>query len=294
MGFATGFTGGVALTLSIAYLSVLAHQRNREQQGRSLRSQALAIQGLIDPVPQPLPPTRSEVAAAKRAEAIEVAKDRWNEEVENAVKWVQHTDWDELREGLEDRIAALWDRAFGESIQDGAAKAKSKIQSVSNQAKAGVQGAAGGVASKAKDAFRRTKEQGEDFEAKVKDKALGAKLAAWREAQRAENEARQKASETMGAVASALEKDKEKANEVVGKVKSAVGLSGAGVDPGTAALPTSDPVARALDQRFEKAGRDKRTAADVLKERDSARSMGILKQLLAAAREPSVSPPGIL
>ncbi|EFY90125.1 hypothetical protein J3458_005582 [Metarhizium acridum] len=267
MGFVTGLTGGVTLTLSLAYLSVLAHQRSREQQGRSLRSQALAIQSLIDPIPQPLPPTRSEVAAAKRAEAVEVAKDRWNEEVENAVKWVQHTDWNEVREGLEDRIGALWDRAFGESIQDSASKAKSEVQSVSKKAKGEVENAAGKVASKAKGAFEKTKEEGEDFEAKVKDNALRARLVAWREAQKAENEARQKASEAQGAVASALDKGKEKANEVVGKVKSAVGLSGAGAAPETVALPPSNPVAKALDQRFEKVGSDKRTVAEVLAER---------------------------
>lgn len=183
------------------------------------------------------------------------------------MKWVQHTDWDEVREGLEDRIGSLWDRAFGESIEDSASKAKSEVQSVSKKAKGEVESAAGKIASKAKGAFEKAKAEGEDFEAKVKDNALQARLVAWREAQKAENEARQKASEAQGAVASALEKGKEKANEVAGKVKSAVGLSGAGAAPGTLALPTSNPVAKALDQRFERVGSDKRTVAEVLKER---------------------------
>lgn len=261
-------TGGVTLTLSLAYLSVLAHQRNREQQGRSLRAQALAIQSLIDPIPQPLPPTRSEVAAAKRAETVEVAKERWNEEVENAVKWVQRTDWEEVREGLEDRIGALWDKAFGESIQDSAAKAKSEVESLSGKAKGEAEGAASKIASKAKGAFKQAKVEGEDFEAKVKDNALQARLAAWREAQKVENEARHKASVAQGAVASAIEKGKEKATEVVGKVKTAVGLSGAAATaPGTVGMTTSGPVAKALDQRFEKVGGDKRTVAEVLKQR---------------------------
>lgn len=198
---------------------------------------------------------------------MEVAKERWNEEVENAVKWVQHTDWEEVREGLEDRIGALWDTLFGESIEDSAAKAKSEVQSLSHKAKMDADGAASKIVSRAKGAFKQAKVEGEDFEAKVKDNALQARLAAWREAQRAENEARQKASEAGGALASTLEKGKEKATEVVGKVKSAVGLSGAGAAPGSVGLPRVSPVSKALDQRFERAGNDKRTVAQVLKER---------------------------
>jgi len=214
-----------------------------------------------------LPPTRSEVAAAKRAETVEIAKERWNEEVENAVKWVQHTDWEEVREGLEDRIGSLWDRAFGESIEDSAAKAKSGVESLSQKAKTGAEDSASKIASKAKGAFKQAKEEAEDFDAKVKDNALQARLAAWREAQRAENETRQKASEAQASVTSAIEKGKDKAAEVVDKVKSAVGLSGPGTSPGKVDVPALNPVSKALDQRFEKIGGEKRTVAQVLKER---------------------------
>lgn len=61
MGFVTGFTGGVTLTLSLTYFSV-AHQRTREEQCRAVRAQALALRGLVGPVP--LPPSRAELAAA--------------------------------------------------------------------------------------------------------------------------------------------------------------------------------------------------------------------------------------
>ncbi|KAK2612350.1 hypothetical protein QQS21_001614 [Conoideocrella luteorostrata] len=268
MGFVTGFTGGVTLTLSIAYLSVLAHQRNREQQGHSLRAQTFAIQSLIDPVPLPLPPTRSEVAAAKRAEVIEVAKERWNDEVEHAVKWVQRTDWEDVREGLEDRVGALWNRAFGESIQDSAAKAQGELETGAKKTQAEAQVASSKIRSEAKGAFKQAKAEEEDFAAKVKDNALQARLAAWREAQKLENEARQKASEAKGAVKSALEKGKEKATRVVGQVKSAVvGLSGAGTAPGHVGVLAMNPVQKALDQRFERSSGDKRTTAEVLKQR---------------------------
>ncbi|KAG6039689.1 hypothetical protein E4U41_002260 [Claviceps citrina] len=267
MGFVTGFTGGVTLTLSIAYLSVLAHQRNREDQGRSLRAQALAIQTLIDPIPQPPPPTRSEVAAAKRAEAVEVAKKRWNDEIEKTVRWVQHTDWEDVREGLEDRIASLWDMAFGESIQDSAAKVKSELQTGVSKAEAGAASAAGTIKAQAKSAFETAKAEEEDFAAKVKDNALQARLAAWRAAQEAEKEAHRSAVEAEAVVKSRLENGKEKAAEALEKVKSAVGLAGEGTAPGQVDLAALNPVQKALDQRFQRPGGDTRSVAEVLKQR---------------------------
>ncbi|KAH7223579.1 hypothetical protein BKA60DRAFT_667265 [Fusarium oxysporum] len=176
MGFTTGFTGGVTLTLSLAYLSVLAHQRTREQQGSALRAQALAIQGLIDPLPPLPPPTRSEVAAAQRARTVEIAKDRWNTEVENAVRWVQHTDWVQVREGLEDTASRLWARAFGVSPSEVVGEAGRKVTETEQQAKPIIkQGAAklgdasGKVAAAAKGAFQKAKAESKDFASVVLD-----------------------------------------------------------------------------------------------------------------------------
>ncbi|KAG6012410.1 hypothetical protein E4U43_007809 [Claviceps pusilla] len=270
MGFVTGFTGGVTLTLSIAYLSVLAHQRNREEQGRSLRAQALAIQSLIDPIPQPLPPTRSEVAAAKRAEAVEVAKERWNDEIEKAVRWVQRTDWEDVREGLEDRIASLWNAAFGESIQDSAVKAKNELQSGVGKAQAGAESVARTIRAQAKNGFEKVKAEEEDFAAKVKDNALQAQLAAWRAAQKAEKRVHQTTVEAQETVQSALRQGKEKTIEATEKVKSAVGLTGEGTALGHADLAALNPVQKALDQRFERPSVDKRSVAEVLKQRYTA------------------------
>ncbi|KAM0429387.1 hypothetical protein ACHAPT_006605 [Fusarium lateritium] len=160
MGFTTGFTGGVTLTLSLAYLSVLAHQRTREQQGQALRSQALALQGLIDPFPPLPPPTRSEVAAAQRANAVEVAKERWNTEVMNAVRWVQRTDWVEVREGLEDTASRLWSRTFGSPSVEGA---EQTIKPIVKEEAAKLGEASGKVAAAAKSAFQKVKAEGKEF-----------------------------------------------------------------------------------------------------------------------------------
>ncbi|KAG5960685.1 hypothetical protein E4U57_008094 [Claviceps arundinis] len=274
MGFVNGLTGGVALTLSIAYLSVLAHQRNREEQGRSLRAQALAIQSLIDPIPQPLPPTRSEVAAAKRAETVEVLKERWNTEIESAVRWVQRADWEDVREGLEDRITSLWDAAFGESIQETAAKGKTELQKELqkgiNMAQAGAVSAADTIKAQAKSVFEKAKAEEEDFAAKVKDNALQARLAAWRAAQKAEKDVHSAAVDSQKAVKSALEKGKEMATEAAGKLGSAVGLTGEGTALGHLSVAALNPVQKALDQRFERPSSDMRSVAEVLKQRYTA------------------------
>ncbi|CAG9943493.1 unnamed protein product [Clonostachys rosea f. rosea IK726] len=242
MGFASGFTGGVALTLSVAYLSVLAHQRNREQQGASLRAQAIAIHGLIDPLPAPLPPTRSEVAAAQRLSSIEVAKDRWNYEVENAVRWVQRSDWSEIREGVEDGISNLWANTFGEAPAEGAQKVNAKAVEARE-----------GVAAAAQNAYTKAAAQARSVEQAAEDKILEARLRANRQAVKVETAVKEKASEAKGVLASAIEAGKETANALLGRVE---------------AESEASPVARALEQRYaQPEAKVNKTVAEVLRER---------------------------
>ncbi|KAK7413517.1 hypothetical protein QQX98_007594 [Neonectria punicea] len=166
MGFTTGFTGGVTLTLSLAYLSVLAHQRTREQQGQVLRSQALVLQGLVDPFSPLPPPTRSEVAAAQRSTAVEVAKDRWNHEIENAVRWVQRTDWVRVREDLEDSASRLLGHVpaeASESVGQAQKKTLSLVKEGGSQVAAAAQGAFETAKAKGKQAIAATLENGKDI-----------------------------------------------------------------------------------------------------------------------------------
>ncbi|VUC37483.1 unnamed protein product [Clonostachys rosea] len=246
MGLASGFTGGVALTLSVAYLSVLAHQRTREQQGASLRAQAIAIHGLIDPLPAPLPPTRSEVAAAQRLSSIEVAKDRWNNEVENAVRWVQRSDWNEIREGVEDGISNLWANTFGEAPAEGAEKVKTKAVDTRE-----------GVAAAAQNAYSKAAAQARSVEQAAEDKILEARLRANRQAVKVENTVKEtvkeKASEAKGVLASAIEAGKETANALLGRVEAESKVS---------------PVAKALEERYvQPEAKVNKTVAEVLRER---------------------------
>ncbi|KAI0395428.1 hypothetical protein F5Y17DRAFT_456990 [Xylariaceae sp. FL0594] len=140
MGFITGFTGGVTLTLSIAYLTVLAHRRNREQQAAILRQQTYVLSGLADPLSPPpnLPMTRAELAAIERANLAEAAKDRWNAEIEHAVKWAQTKDWNGLREDLEDILLprARQDEVKTAAAQDLRSRTQAEAETVTAAAKA--------------------------------------------------------------------------------------------------------------------------------------------------------------
>ncbi|OCK81915.1 hypothetical protein K432DRAFT_294394 [Lepidopterella palustris CBS 459.81] len=108
MGFATGFIGGLTLTSATFYLTLSLHTRNRLQQAALLRQQSLILTNIVDPQPQPPPPT----ARLERAGMVETAKDRWNGELEGLVRRVQTTDWRAEREQWEDRLGKVWGRVW--------------------------------------------------------------------------------------------------------------------------------------------------------------------------------------
>ncbi|KAL3424631.1 hypothetical protein PVAG01_03912 [Phlyctema vagabunda] len=173
MGFTTGFTGGVTLTLGLAYLSVLAHERNRQNQALALRSQSRVLQGLLDPTPLPPPQTRADLAREERSTLIEAAKDRWNNEIENVVRRVQRTDWNEVREGMEGTVARLIgggletsregidhaEKAAGPAVQEAIDRSKTATKKGSESAAAGIGRAADATADAAAKAGPETKRQ---------------------------------------------------------------------------------------------------------------------------------------
>lgn len=260
-------TGGVTLTLSLAYLSTLAHQRNREQQARTIRSQALEIQSLIDPIPQPLPPTRSEVAAEQRAAKLEVFKDKWNQEVGGAVRWVQNTDWDEVRDGLEAQAGSLWNKAFGETPSQSAEEAGKVIKSAAARA----EDQAGSIASSARGAFDRAKSSARSTEEAAESKILEARLKTKEQARRAGDEVAEAAEDTKSTISSLLERGKDTASALVGRAKSAVGYAGDKVEraiDGETVTAGMGDVKKALHQRYEKStGVDTRSVEEVLRDR---------------------------
>ena len=238
---------------------MLTHQRNREQQGDALRAQALAIQNLIDPLPAPLPPTRSEIAAAQRATSIEVAKDRWNHEVLSALRWAQNTDWDEVRGGIEQGVSNLWTKAFGDSPAEDAEKAKAQLQAGARKVEGKAEDAGLGVADAARAAYLKAKSKSISVEEAAENKALEARLKVDKEA-----------SEAKGTLATAWESGKEKAKGIAEKAKAAVitAEDKLQVKKDGKIMPATSPVEKALHERFEAPeAKVNKTVAEALKER---------------------------
>lgn len=225
--------------------------------------QALELQSIIDPIPLPLPPTRSEVAAEQRAAKVEILKEKWNDEVGRAVRWLQTTDWDEVRDGLQTQAGSLWSRVLGETPVQSAESAKDAAEHK-----------AGALAGSARGAFQKAKAEARSVEEAAQNKALEARLQTKRTADKVAAEAKVAAKETGGVLSSLLGRGKEKATELAGKAKEAVGLTAGGAGGATAAIDGvtlntgSSAVEKALHQRYEKsAAKDTRTVAEVLKAR---------------------------
>lgn len=248
MGFITGFTGGVALTLSLAYISIAELQRQRETQSRLLREQKWMIRNITDP------DDNARQWQQQRSTTVSVeqlAKDRWNQEIERAVRWAQNTNWAAIGEGLERRVTALWAEHGEERLADGEAKAREALDRAKEK---GAQAAA-----KIEDGARRTAARAEDearrAAARVEDEARRAASRFQDEARRIEAEAQDKA---QGVLASAVD-----------RVKMAVGWVEAEVTAVAKEQAAAEsPVEKALRQRFEKGGAGmERAAEEVLRER---------------------------
>ncbi|KAI1182554.1 hypothetical protein F5B17DRAFT_183377 [Nemania serpens] len=229
MGFTTGFTGGVTLTLGVAYLTLLAHQRNRDQQAAILRQQTYLLSSIIDPLPPALPPTRADLAAAERASFTEAAKDRWNAEIEHAVRWAQARDWSAVREDVEAAAGRLWARVLGEAQED-AAKIKKNVREDNS-----------GVAAAAKSAYADAKATGSEVASQAEKKA---------------DEAGEAKNTILGAIGKGIEKGKGFLSGAKSDVVAAVTEA--------KAESTLSPVEKALQQRYKKSSGLEQTAEEVL------------------------------
>jgi MICOS complex subunit MIC12 len=226
-------TGGVTLTLSLAYLAVLAHQRNRERQSVILRANHTVISGLTDPLPPTHPPTRAELAAAHRANLVVTAKDRWNAELEGAVHWAQNTDWTEVREGLEIAARRLWARAQGrEFVEPPALPRLPRAQEVRD----------------------RAVEAGNQLQGKARAALADAKARGVEAVSKGEKEAEEAKNTIFGAVGRAFGYAKERVEDVVGKVEDKVD-------------GTQSAIEQALKQRYEPPTGLDRSVEEVLAER---------------------------
>ena len=283
----------MTLTLGVAYLTVLAHERNRQVQAQALRSQARVLNGLLEPTSLPPPQSRAELAREERSTLVEAAKDRWNAEIENAVRWVQRTDWNEAREGMEGAVARLLGTGIEKSregIEGAETKAGPKVQEAVDRSKAaarkGVDEAAAGVdraaavtVSAAERAVASTKEQLRHAGAK----AVELKDATTAKTDRVVANARsgsQDAVQTVrypggtvdaarGVVRDAVGRGIEKGKEVLGKAQAAVGLATDKLESKaqSAGLSHTSAVEKALQERYEKSDGLNKSVEEALEER---------------------------
>jgi altered-inheritance-of-mitochondria protein 5 len=283
----------VTLTLGVAYLTVLAHERNRQAQAQALRSQARVLNGLLEPVPLPPPQSRAELAREERSTLVETAKDRWNAEVENAVRWIQRTDWNEVREGMEGAVARLLgtgleksregieevEKNYGPTVQEAVDRSKATARKGADQAAAGIDRAAAATVSGVEKGVASTKEQ---------LRQAGAKSAEYGDAVKAKTDrvvtdarsGSQGAAQTLrhpggtvdaarGAVRDAVSKGIEKGKEVLGQAQAAVGLATDKLESKaqSAGLSHSSAVEKALHERYEKPDGLNKSVEEVLEER---------------------------
>ncbi|CAG8953978.1 hypothetical protein HYFRA_00009077 [Hymenoscyphus fraxineus] len=251
MGFTTGFTGGVTLTLSIAYLTVLAHERNRTSQALALRSQSRVLTSLLEPTPLPPPQSRADLAREERSTLVEAAKDRWNYEVENAVRWVQRTDWVDVRERAEDTVA----RVLGVGLERG---------------REGVERGEGRIVEAVKEgserAFKEAKRELEfagEKAAELKSSVVAKSGRAKADAQSGTKDAVESVRRSGGTVDAAREALRGAVGAGIEKGKEVLGLSQAvGV-----VKDEKEAVERALRERYEKGDVLNKSVEEVLEER---------------------------
>lgn len=167
---------------------------------------------------------------------LERAKDRWNAEVEGAVRWAANKDWVGAREDAEDTISRVWARATGgESPSRTAERAGAAVSE-----KAAV--AASAARSTAEQTASRTKEI-------LQTRAV----------------------ETKEAGTSIWERGFRKSKEVAAQAKAAVGLAEGKVQQKAAELASviETDVEKVIQQRFERKPEEvlNQSVEEVLEER---------------------------
>lgn len=240
----------MTVTLGLAYLAVHTHERNRQSQALYLRSQSQLLNSLIDPAPVQQP-TRAEITRQSRETFVETAKDRWNGEIENTIRWVQTTDWNRVREGMEGAVARMLGLGLEKSregIEDAEGKIKPMVQEAVDRSKAatsrGTEQATTTIADAADRAPKATRSGIEKVAASTRGglnhaeaRAQGIASATKVSATKATADLKAGAESATAYARDAIEHGAEKSHEVAEKVQTEAQSTGAGtVDAARGAL----------------------------------------------------------
>ncbi len=294
----------MTLTLGIAYLTVLAHERNRRAQAEALRLQSRVLTSLLEPSPVPPPQSRAELAREERSSLTETLKDRWNNEVENAARRVQRTDWNEVREGMEGAVARLLGSGLQKSregIEEAEKQAAPKVQGAVDRSKAAAKKGADEAATRIDRAAAATVAGAEQVGAQAKDGASKINAAAKEkldqagvesgefgslakaQADRLAADAKTSIQDTAeavrypggtidaarGTLRDTFSKGIEKGKEAIGKAQAAVGLATEKMESKAqaATLSHSSDVEKALHERYKNPSPLNKTVEETLAER---------------------------
>jgi MICOS complex subunit MIC12 len=259
---------------------------------------------LLEPAPIPPPQIRAELAREERSSLTETLKDRWNDEVENAVRRVQRTDWNEVREGMEGAVARLFGSGLQKSregieeaekqaapkVQEAVDRSKASAKKGADEAAAGIDRAAAATIARAERAGAQVKEGASKIAAAAKEnlnqvgdktgeipssaKAKTDRLAAGAktDAQDAADAVRHPGGTidaARGALRDTFNKGIEKGREAIGKAQAAVGLATEKMEAKAqaATLSHSSAVEKALHERYEKPSPLDKTVEETLAER---------------------------
>lgn len=208
----------MTLTLGIAYLTVLAHERNRNAQGANLRTQSSLLNTLLLSDPSlAYPAPDAETGRTSRATLVETAKDRWNEEIQNAVRWVQGAEWGNVKEGMEGAVAKALGTGMEKSREEIAHAeekagpiAREAIERVREGAKMGFDGSRVAAERAAARALSATSEREQRFEGKTEyglENASATAKEAWKKGVEKSHEVAERLHSKEGSAATRAAKD---------------------------------------------------------------------------------------
>jgi altered-inheritance-of-mitochondria protein 5 len=285
MGFANGFTGGVTLTLGLAYLAVLTHQRNRQTQSDLLRAQQTVLNSLVHDPSVAQRPAAPYAGLLTREEPnhhfVETVKSRWNAEIENAVRWAQTKDWNATREWAESLILGSRPaEAVREEVSHGFPAVRREAAELSESGKSAFQEArvkSGEFAQAAKERAAVLADGGKELAQAAKERAAVLSDEGKELAQAAKERAAELADEGKEALSRGVERSREivhagveKGKELAHKAATEVGNAERKlehkVDEGVLRYSAVD---RALAQRYKSDGGQvmNKTVEEVLRER---------------------------
>lgn len=298
MGFTSGLTGGVVVTLGAAYLALRAHQHNRETQSEIVRAQTTMLDNTMpratrrrflneQEYQRQVQQNLAESGRRREPHLVESAKERWNHEVEAFAHWLQHVDWVGTREVVEDSASRTFTQLGGDEV---AARGKERASEVVGRAADEAKDTGNWLWARAEDAKERAKEAGQAAEKRALEAARSAEARASEAARVAQqkaseaakmaqqrtseaaNAAQQRASETAHAV---TDRAKETGWSLWGRARETVSsavdtLSSAASTVAADAAITETPVQRALRQRYEGSSGLDKSVAQALEERYTA------------------------